>query len=46
MKKIQTITSIDKMLTIDLIPDVNNTVYYFQMFASCSNSLKYYSKLT
>ena len=46
MKKIQTITSIDKTLTIDLIPDVNNTVYYFQIFASCSNSLKYYSKLT
>ena len=46
MKKIQTITSIDKTITIDLIPDINNTVYYFQMFASCSNSLKYYSKLT
>lgn len=46
MEKINTIISNSKNLEISLVPTINNDTYYFQMFASCGSSLKYYSKIT
>lgn len=46
MEKINTITSSSKNLEINLVPTIDNDTYYFQMFASCGTSLKYYSKIT
>lgn len=46
MEKIKTITSNEKSFDIEIIPDVNNNVFYIQMFASYGAGSKYYSKLS
>ena len=46
MEKIDTITSTEKELVVKIVPNVNNDVYYIQMFASYGAGLKYYSKLS
>ena len=46
MQKINTIISNTETLNVEIIPTLDNTIYYIQMFASCGVGLKYYSKLT
>jgi hypothetical protein len=46
MELIQTITSDNEKLVINLIPSPDSDVYYFQMFASYNSGIKYYSKLS
>ena len=46
MELIQTITSNNEKLVINLIPSPDSDVYYFQMFASYNSGIKYYSKIS
>lgn len=45
MELIQTITSNNEKLVINLIPSPDSDIYYFQMFASYNSGIKYYSKI-
>ena len=46
MELIQTITSSNEKLVINLIPSPDSDIYYFQMFASYNSGIKYYSKIS
>ncbi len=46
MELIQTITSNNEKLVINLIPSPDSDIYYFQMFASYNSGIKYYSKIS
>lgn len=46
MELIQTITSSNEKLVINLIPSPDSDIYYFQIFASYNSGIKYYSKIT
>lgn len=46
MELIQTITSSNEKLVINLIPSPDSDTYYFQIFASYNSGIKYYSKIT
>ena len=46
MEKINTITSNTETLSVEIIPTIDNKIYYIQMFASYGTGLKYYSKFT
>lgn len=46
MELIQTITSNNEKLVINLIPSPDSDIYYFQIFASYNSGIKYYSKIS
>lgn len=46
MELIQTITSSNEKLVINLIPSPDSDTYYFQIFASYNSGIKYYSKIS